>query len=112
MGISSHVLDTTLGRPATGIKLQLQLQNSGEWDLIGTGETDADGRCKALLPPGAILETGVYRIRFETGAYIARVHGEGLYPFIELTFTVRDAFAHYHIPLLLSPNGYTTYRGS
>jgi len=113
MGISTHVLDTALGRPAPGIAVRLEQQRAAdEWDLIGSGETDADGRCKTLLPANATLAIGIYRIRFETAGYFTRSNVEGLYPFIDLTFAVRDANGHYHIPLLLSPNGYTTYRGS
>jgi 5-hydroxyisourate hydrolase len=113
MGISTHVLDTTLGRPAEGVAVRLEFERTaGEWELIGSGETDLDGRCKTLMPANAALEAGVYRLHFKTGDYFERLQVRGLYPYVGLVFIVREPLSHYHIPLLLSPNGYTTYRGS
>ena len=113
MEISTHVLDTSLGRPVSGIPLHLERQSpSGDWHAIATGETDSDGRCKNLLPSGASASPGVYRVRFDTDRYFRKLQIEGLYPEVIVVFLVRDASAHCHIPLLLSPNGYTTYRGS
>jgi 5-hydroxyisourate hydrolase len=80
---------------------------SGESE-IGSGMTDIDGRCPSLLPPGGTVTPGVYRIVFEVGNRFP----DGFYPEVSITFTVRDASAHYHVPLLISPFGFTTYRGS
>jgi len=111
MGLSTHILDTALGRPAAGVKLGLwQLQAAG-WTEIGAGVTDADGRCRTLLGE-AELEAGEYSIRFETAAWYEAQGLQGLYPHVAIVFTVRDPAQHYHIPLLLTANGYTTYRGS
>lgn len=113
MGISTHVLDTSLGRPAADIPISLERQSpTGDWLLVATGETDADGRCKNLTDGGDHLPPGVYRIRFDTGGYFRRLRVEGLYPQVIVIFLVGDASADYHLPLLLSPNSYTTYRGS
>jgi 5-hydroxyisourate hydrolase len=111
MGLSTHILDTALGRPAVGVKLALwQLHTTG-WTEIGTGITDSDGRCRTLLGE-AELEVGEYSIRFETGAWYEAQGLQGLYPHVAIVFQVRDPGQHYHIPLLLTANGYTTYRGS
>ena len=113
MGISTHVLDTSLGRPAAGVPVQLERWSpSGAWQPITSAETDSDGRCRDLVRSLDPLPPGVYRITFDTERYFAARQVEGLYPLVAVTFTVREAAAHYHIPLLLSPNGYTTYRGS
>ena len=114
MGISTHILDTALGRPAARSHCTLvsfPRQSSGS-TLLREIKTDADGRCRQLLPEGAALEAGLYRIRFETAAYYEAGRLAGLYPYIEIVFEVRDSEQHYHIPLLLTANGYTTYRGS
>jgi 5-hydroxyisourate hydrolase len=111
MGLSTHILDTAKGRPATGVKLALWQFKSGQWIELGTGITDADGRCKALLGD-APLEAADYSIRFETGPWYESQGLHGLYPHVAIVFTVADPTQHYHIPLLLTANGYTTYRGS
>lgn len=102
--ISTHVLDTTLGLPAAGIVVHLEYGGKS----VSVHQTDRDGRCANLLPAEA-MEPGEYRLRFETGSYH---QGKGLYPVVEITVTVRPGDTHLHVPLLLSPNGYTTYRGS
>ena len=103
-GISTHVLDTSLGKPAVGIVVVLESKDGRE---LARGVTDADGRVGALLP-GGVPTAGVYRIRFATGAYL----GNGAF-FPEVVISVSlDAGAKYHLPLLLSPFGYSTYRGS
>jgi 5-hydroxyisourate hydrolase len=112
MGLSTHILDTALGRPAAGVPIALAYMANGTWSLINDAITDTDGRCKNLLPPTLALRPGMYRIHFETAAYYKRNTIEGLYPYIEIAFTVSDSDQHYHIPLLLTANGYTTYRGS
>jgi 5-hydroxyisourate hydrolase len=111
--ISTHVLDTTLGKPAVGIPMRLERrQSSGNWSVLGTGVTDQDGRCGQLLPDETALATGLYRLVFDTHTYFADKRIASLYPVIEVTFQVRDGESTFHIPLLLSPNGYTTYRGT
>jgi 5-hydroxyisourate hydrolase len=112
MGISTHILDTALGRPATQVGVVLSIETDGGWVEICATATDTDGRCKQLLPGKEILQEAVYRIRFATGEYYAAQKLEGLYPFVEITFTVTNTAQHYHVPLLLTANGYTTYRGS
>ncbi|MGC2660472.1 MAG: hydroxyisourate hydrolase [Bryobacteraceae bacterium] len=102
--ISTHVLDTSVGQPAKNVRVRLF---SGETE-IGSGVTNADGRCATLLDKGTDLTTGVYRIVFE----IADRFPDGFYPEVSITFAVRDSSAHYHVPLLISPFGFTTYRGS
>ena len=112
MGISTHILDTALGRPAAAVPVTLAFMANGVWSLINKAVTNADGRCKDLLPPTQPLQAGIYRIHFETAAYYERNRMDGLYPYVEIVFTVSDEKQHYHIPLLLTANGYTTYRGS
>ncbi|HKV63656.1 MAG TPA: hydroxyisourate hydrolase [Candidatus Acidoferrum sp.] len=111
--ISTHVLDTTKGKPAGGVPVWLERQDaSGEWSSLGSAHTDPDGRCGQLLPHGAALAEGVYRLTFDTASYFKTCGVDGLYPAVEVLFRVRKGETHFHIPLLLSPNGYTTYRGS
>jgi len=111
--ISTHVLDTALGVPAAGVGVRLEhLEKSGTWTQLASAKTDADGRCAQLLPQSDGLHAGSYRLSFETGIYFAGLGIAGLYPVVEITFTVRDGDTHFHAPLLLSPHGYTTYRGS
>jgi 2-oxo-4-hydroxy-4-carboxy-5-ureidoimidazoline decarboxylase len=112
MGISTHILDTASGRPAAGVPITLARLTNGTWSLLNEDHTDADGRCKRLLPPTQTLQRGVYRIHFETAVYYEKQHLQGLYPFVEVAFVVSDSEQNYHIPLLLTANGYTTYRGS
>jgi 5-hydroxyisourate hydrolase len=111
MGLSTHILDTALGRPAAGVPLTLSASSHNAWHIIGHGTTDADGRCKTLLGERP-LEAATYKIHFDTATYYATQNLTGLYPFVEIAFTITDPDQHYHIPLLLTANGYTTYRGS
>jgi len=111
--ISTHVLDTAKGKPAPGVPVRLEFQDSsGKWSLLGSAKTDQDGRCAQLLPENKTLAEGVYRLAFDTATYFAASGENGLYPAVEILFRVRNGESHFHIPLLLSPNGYTTYRGS
>jgi 5-hydroxyisourate hydrolase len=112
MGISTHILDTALGHPAAGVPVTLAYMTNGAWSALNETVTDADGRCKDLLPSTQTPVPGMYRIRFETTSYYKRNHLEGLYPYIEIIFMVSAGQQHYHIPLLLTANAYTTYRGS
>jgi len=111
-GITTHVLDTARGRPAAGVPVTLEAEGEGGWRLVGRGSTDADGRLRDLVPPDFDLTEGGYRLTFDAGAYFAALGAEGFYAEVSVSFVVRDAAAHYHVPLLLSPYGYTTYRGS
>ena len=111
MGFSTHILDTATGRPAANVPLTLAKGEADLWHPIGTGHTDADGRCKTLLGDTP-LAAATYRLRFDTTAYYAAQNVTGLYPFVDIVFTIADPAQHYHIPLLLTANGYTTYRGS
>jgi 5-hydroxyisourate hydrolase len=111
--ISTHVLDTAKGTPAPGVPVRLEFQDSyGKWSLLGSAKTDQDGRCAQLLPENKTLAEGVYRLAFDTASYFAACGVDGLYPAVEILFRIRNGESHFHIPLLLSPNGYTTYRGS
>lgn len=111
--ISTHVLDTAQGRPARDVAVRLERREiSGDWVPLSSSRTDADGRCAQLLPEGDPLRAGLYRLSFDTASYHHAQNVEGLYPVVEITFQVREGEAHFHIPLLLSPHGYTTYRGS
>jgi 5-hydroxyisourate hydrolase len=109
--ITSHVLDTALGAPARGVAVELARSSDGAWLRLGAGVTDADGRVLGLLAPAA-LEVGTYRLTFATGAYFAAAGRPGFYPEVQVVFQVAAPTEHYHIPLLLSPFGYSTYRGS
>jgi 5-hydroxyisourate hydrolase len=110
--ITTHVLDVSRGVPASGVSVVLELQTaSNSWKELGKGATDNDGRLRNLLTPGK-LGTGTYRLTFDTGVYFAERKIESLYPKVNIIFEVRNAQEHYHIPLLLSPFGYSTYRGS
>jgi len=104
MGISTHVLDTAKGQPAAGVAITLEMSR-GEWQVIANGETDNDGRLKLV---DDAPEAGTYRITFDTGAY----NSQGFFPRVIIEFAVRGGARHYHVPLLLSPYGYSTYRGS
>jgi 5-hydroxyisourate hydrolase len=111
--ITTHVLDTSRGRPASGVPVTLEIQTEERgWWLIGKGETDADGRLKELLSQEHVLAQGLYRLRFDTATYFASQSVESFYPEVCIIFSVRDAAQHYHVPLLLNPYGYSTYRGS
>lgn len=113
--ISTHVLDTALGRPAEGLVLSLsRLHTDGDtWVELTRQTTNGDGRVGDLLPAGDSLIRGTYRMQFETAAYLERAHGSrGFYPYVPIIFEVAADDEHYHVPLLLSPFGISTYRGS
>jgi len=112
-GISTHVLDTAKGKPARDVPVRLERkQNSGEWRMVGGARSGPDGRCAQLLAEGETLSPGTYRMTFETESYFSAQGLRGFYPIVQLTFSVQEGETHFHIPLLLSPHGYTTYRGS
>jgi len=111
--ISTHVLDVAQGQPARGVAVRLERREiSGNWIALASARTDADGRCGQLLPEGDPLRAGLYRLSFDAASYHHSQKVEGLYPVVEITFQVHEGESQFHIPLLLSPFGYTTYRGS
>jgi hydroxyisourate hydrolase len=108
--ITTHVLDTSAGVPASGVPVSLEARRGGDWQPVGNGVTDDDGRLVGLSPGDAA--PGTYRIRFDTAAYFAARGVRGFYPEVTVVFEVSSAGEHHHVPLLLSPFGYSTYRGS
>jgi len=111
MGLSTHILDTALGRPAANVAITLSQLDGDTWHDIGTAPTDADGRCKTLLGDHP-LAAATYKLHFHTAPYFHALHLPSLYPYVDIVFTITDPTQHHHIPLLLTANGYTTYRGS
>ncbi len=109
--ITTHVLDVSEGRPAAGVQVILEIEKAGSWKELSRGATDSDGRLRHLLAPGSLVK-GTYRLSFETEAYFKSRKVEGFYPQVAIVFHVRDPKEHHHVPLLLSPFGYSTYRGS
>ena len=109
--LTTHVLDTSKGRPAEGIAVFLHQQHPDDWREISIGTTNKDGRIPDLLRNDIVLESGIYKLRFETKEYFDKQGIQSFYPFIEITFIIAGR-EHYHVPLLLNPFGYSTYRGS
>lgn len=109
--ITTHVLDTSIGRPAKDVSIQLQQKTNNGWQTIAQGLTNADGRIADLLPAEKVVEEGTYKMVFNTGSYFTNNNTKGFYPEVEIQFNVSDA-SHYHVPLLINPFGYSTYRGS
>ena len=109
--ITSHILDTTKGTPAAGVTIILYRGGNDEWNEIARGVTNEDGRTKDLLSSDFNLQTGIYKMRFETKDYFDKTSTATFYPYVEIVFDLQ-ALKHYHIPLLLNPFGYSTYRGS
>ncbi len=110
--ITTHILDVSKGCPARGVPVTLEQQTPTGWEIVGKGVTDEDGRLRDLRDSEAILQTGNYRLTFDTETYFAKQQIEGFYSQVTVAFAVRDAAQYYHVPLLLSPFGYSTYRGS
>jgi 5-hydroxyisourate hydrolase len=112
-GISTHVLDIARGKPAPDVPVRLERQeSSGEWRLVGSARSGPDGRCGQILAEGERLSPGTYRLAFDTASYFSAQGMHGFFPAVLITFSVLEGEKHFHIPLLLSPHGYTTYRGS
>lgn len=110
--ITTHVLDVSIGRPAAGMPVVLDVEDVGTgWKQLGRGQTDKDGRLRDLLGAGALVE-GTYRLTFDTHTYFADRKIAEFYPQVSVVFSVQESGENYHIPLLLSPFGYSTYRGS
>jgi len=111
--VSTHVLDTSLGKPAAGVPVSLGIRElDGSWRMLDQGATDADGRWRPSAANDFSLAPGTYRITVDPTAYFHTRNMESFYPFIDITFTIRNAAEHHHVPLLLSPYSYSTYRGS
>lgn len=112
--ITTHVLDLELGKPAAGVavRLEVYVPDRGVWVELSKRTTDADGRVKDLLEAGAPLDQGRHRITFDTGAYFLARGAKTFYPSVTVEFEISEPTQHHHVPLLLSPFGYSTYRGS
>jgi len=109
--LTTHILDTTKGKPASGITIILYQGGNDEWKEMARGITNADGRIPGLLPADHKMAFGIYKMRFETKDYFDREQVPTFYPYVEIVFEINTA-DHYHVPLLLNPYGYSTYRGS
>lgn len=110
--ITTHVLDTAIGRPAAGVPVVLESENAGQWTIISRASTDLDGRVSQLVPTNYTLRPGAYRLTFELTGYFAQQARRTFYPHATIVFLVDDTQQHYHVPLLLSGFGFSTYRGS
>lgn len=108
--ITTHVLDTATGLPAAGIAVRLDVRDGDGWRALGDGVTDGDGRLRDLGPDA--VAGGEYRLTFASGAYFAGHGRETFFPEVTVAFTVADPTGHHHVPLLLSPFAFSTYRGS
>jgi 5-hydroxyisourate hydrolase len=109
--LTTHILDTTKGRPAVGIVIILYKGGNDEWNEMTRGVTNSDGRIPDLLSDNLVLPQGIYKMRFETKDYFDKHQAATFYPYVEIIFDIQTE-EHYHIPLLLNPFGYSTYRGS
>jgi len=110
--ITTHILDTATGRPAADVEITLSRRERESWQRIASGRTNEDGRVSDLVAADMQLGAGTYRMHFATGTYLEKRGAPAFYPFIDVVFVLDDGGEHYHIPLLLSPFGYSTYRGS
>jgi 5-hydroxyisourate hydrolase len=110
--ITTHVLDTSAGKPAAGVPVTLELQDGKAWKELAREATNADGRVPAGKLTSGALKAGTYRITFDTAAYFRARGTAGFYPYVAIVFEIGDPAQHYHVPLLLNPYGYSTYRGS
>lgn len=110
--ITTHVLDTTRGKPAQNLPITLFAQSNDGWQELATGVTNVDGRIAGLLPDDLVLAAGIYRMHFATKPYFESNNEQGFYPYVDIVFELDANGAHYHIPLLLTAFGYSTYRGS
>ncbi|KAI9273614.1 hydroxyisourate hydrolase [Sporodiniella umbellata] len=110
--ITCHVLIASLGLPGQEIDVKIEKENSNEFSILSRCKTNSDGRCPNLLPHDYKVEKGIYRVTFETKKYFERLNQECFYPYVQIVFELKEPKQHYHIPLLISPYSYTTYRGS
>lgn len=109
--ITTHVLDTSLGKPGAGVPVRLEILVDESWHELARKETDADGRAPGLLEAGA-LKAATYRMTFDTARYFKARGAKTFYPYVQVVFEIATPGDHYHVPLLVSPYGYSTYRGS
>ncbi|HNS11469.1 MAG TPA: hydroxyisourate hydrolase [Bacteroidia bacterium] len=110
--LTTHILDTSLGKPASGVKIILEKSGSDNtWTFLSEGTTDSDGRVNNLLNKESVLSPGNYKLKFDTASYFSGRNVKCFYPSVEIIFEISDS-THYHVPLLLNPFGYSTYRGS
>lgn len=109
--ITTHVLDTTIGKPGVGIHIELQERKEDKWQTLAEGVTNTDGRITDLLDSETLLQPAIYRMVFHTGKYFTKNNQKAFYPVVFIHFETMDQ-SHYHVPLLLNPFGYSTYRGS
>lgn len=110
--ITTHILDTSIGRPAAGVLVRLYARTEDDrWDTIAEGKTNEDGRIPGFIDTEKRLEPGCYKIHFDTGGYFRNNNTETFYPFVDVVFELHTT-QHHHVPLLLNPYGYSTYRGS
>lgn len=109
--ITTHILDTSTGKPAAGVTVCLEIQDSDGWRLIANKSTDDDGRIADLMAYQT-LTAGIYRLTFKTKEYFVATARESFFPKVTIEFEITNLRQHYHVPLLLSPYGFTTYRGS
>jgi 5-hydroxyisourate hydrolase len=112
MSVTTHVLDLGAGRPAAGVRVTLEFRDGGGWRRLGEGATDGDGRLSGLLGADRRLAAGAHRLVFDTGPWFAEQGVDAFYPEVSVVFQVVDATQHFHVPLLLSRFGYSTYRGT
>jgi 5-hydroxyisourate hydrolase len=110
--ITTHILDTSHGKPAVDVPIILYQQNANGWLQLGVGKTNQDGRIADLLADDMVLASGVYRLHFDTKAYFNANNESSFYPYVDIVFEITAAGEHYHVPLLLTAYGYSTYRGS
>jgi 5-hydroxyisourate hydrolase len=110
--ISTHILDVSRGRPASGVGVTLEALTGEAWSLLARAETDQDGRVKASALGQPQWDAGIYRLTFEIGRYFQALNQSSFYPEVTVNFKIEGGAEHYHVPLLVSPFGYSTYRGS
>ncbi len=110
--ITTHILDTTRGLPAQNVPISLYAQHGNDWQKLGGGVTNGDGRLPGLLADDVKLPAGIYRMHFQTSAYFEANEEVGFYPYVDIVFELDANGDHYHVPLLLTAYGYSTYRGS
>lgn len=110
--VTTHVLDLSRGLPAQGVKVELEQKRDEGYCMVGSGLTDDEGRTPNLLSGDTLLRAGIYRLRFYTGEYFSQLGTAALHPFVEIVFSTGEKDTRYHIPLLITPHSYSTYRGS
>lgn len=110
--ITSHILDTSAGTPANGVFISLMQQQGDDWLMLGSGATDEDGRVSSFSETESALLAGIYKLTFYLSDYYREKGQSSFYPFVDVVFEIEGDGQHYHVPLLLNPYGYSTYRGS